>query len=64
LLGGRGNDILLGGIGNDKLVGGAGGDLLVGGLGADKIDALDGEVDFLIIDNEDGVEKDPEDIVF
>ncbi len=61
--GGAGNDVLMGNQGDDSLVGGVGNDLLVGGLGSDSIDARDGEIDFLIVDPNDTVEKDDNDIV-
>jgi len=56
--------VLLGGIGDDSIHGGAGSDFIYGGLGADKIHALDGEIDFLIIDEDDTVEADDDDVIF
>ena len=63
LRGGSGSDVLLGNEGDDSLYGGVGTDLLVGGLGSDKIHARDGEVDFLVVDNQDEVDKDEQDIL-
>jgi len=62
--GGSGDDVLLGGAGDDSLHGGAGSDFMYGGLGADKIDARDGEIDFIILDADDEVDADDEDVIF
>ena len=35
----------------------------MGGDGADKIQAVDGAVDYIFADDDDGIEKDPFDVV-
>ena len=60
--GNDGNDYLFGNDGSDKLVGGLGLDFFDGGAGADKIHALDGLIDIILSDPEDGVDADPFDI--
>jgi Ca2+-binding RTX toxin-like protein len=51
--GGDGNDYLLGEGGRDKLTGGVGEDVMIGGAGADEYDALDGVLDFIVVDDDD-----------
>jgi Ca2+-binding RTX toxin-like protein len=58
LRGGSGNDLLKGGVGDDRLVGDSGTDTMVGGHGADRINARDGEIDYIFPDEDDQLDFD------
>lgn len=63
IFGGDGVDVLYGGTGNDTLDGGDDPDLLIGESGKDQILAVDGFVDFVMVDANDILDVDSFDVI-